>query len=165
MHKAGIVTFAFGVPNTIRSNQWLVQITRAKARQLSAPVYTQEDFGVDPQPGLFITYTEEERGKPPPTLRIARGAVQWAKQRQITELWIVAARPHLKRCIRDLKYAVTEDKADITVRVSQGIFMFPAAEWFCPDSTQPRTRSRKDWLPRELVLANAPMWLYKKVAS
>jgi hypothetical protein len=162
LKKAGIVTFALGTPDSIQSNKRLALISMRKARLLKAPIYTQRDFGVDPQPGIFITYTEEEPGKPPPTFIIARGAVQWAKARGIKELWIVCARPHLKRCKRDLEYAIQEVYADITVRVCEGILMFPAHEWFCEDSTQVRTTSLKEWWLREFIATHIPMWLYIK---
>lgn len=159
----GIVAFAFGVPETIRSNQRIARITLQKARELNAPVYTQIDVRV--WPGVEVKYTNEEPGNPPPTLRIARSAVQWAKQQRLIELWVVAAKPHLWRCVRDLTQSVREAGMQIAIRVCKEIEQFPEDEWFCSDSTQPRTRSRKDWQGRERILKLMPFFIYKRVAS
>ncbi len=164
MEMVGIVAFAFGAPDTIRSNQWIAQIASQKARELNAPVYTQNDVQVES--GIEVKYTDEEPGNPPPTLRIARGAIQWAKQQGFRELWIAAAKPHLWRCKRDLVQAAREARVQITVRICcKEIELFFENEWFCPDSTQPRTRSRKNWQDRERVLKLMPFFLYKLIAS
>ncbi len=160
----GIVAFAFGAPETINSNQLIAHIALQKAREFNAPVYTQLDVRVEP--GIKVTYTDEKPGQPPPTLRIARGAAQWAKRQGLVELWIVAARPHLWRCVRDLTQSVREAGAPIVIRVcNKEIYRFPEDEWFCPDSTQPRARSRKDWQGRERILKFMPFFFYKRVAS
>lgn len=79
--KTGIVAQAFGVPHAIHSNKIIAQIASQKARELSAPVYTQLDVLVEQ--GIDVEYTYEQPGNPPPTLRMARGAVQWAKPQRI----------------------------------------------------------------------------------
>ncbi len=161
--KVGIVAFAFGVPETIRSNQRIAQIASQKARELGAPVYTQLDIRVES--GIEVNYTDEKPGNPPPTLRIAQGAIQWAEQRRLNELWVAAAEPHLWRCVRDLTQSVREAGVPIAICVCQKIYRFPENEWFCPDSTQLRTRSRKDWQGRERILKLMPFFVYKLVAS
>lgn len=163
MKTAGIVAFAFGVPETIRSNQHIARIASQKARELNAPVYTQLDVRVEP--GVEVKYTNEESGNPPPTLRIARGVVQWAKRQRFIELWVVAAKPHLWRCVRDLTQSVREAGVQIAIRVCKEIEQFSEDEWFCPDSTQSRARSRKDWQGRERILKIMPFFIYKRVAG
>lgn len=164
MAKAGVVAFAFGVPSTIRSNRRIGQIASRKARELGAPVYTQFDVLVGD--GIKTYYTEEQPGNPPPSLRIARGAVQWARRNFLDEFWVVAAKPHLWRCVRDLNRAIgeTNDLA-ARVRVCDEIEQFPEAEWFCSDSTRERTRSREAWDKRERILKLMPFFLYKFVAK
>ena len=159
----GIVAFAFGVPETIRSNQCIAEMASRKALELSAPVYTQRDIRVEP--GIEVMYTEEEPGNPPPTLRIARGAVRWAKKRGFVELWIVAAKPHLWRCLCDMKAAVREAGGGIVVRAFKEIEQVPEDEWFCSDSTQERTQSREAWNKRERIVRLMPFCIYKRVAS
>lgn len=166
MKTVGIVAFAFGTPESIMSNRCIAQIASQKARDLEAPVYTQLDIHVEP--GIKVEYTEEKPGNPPPTLRIARGAVQWAKLLGFRELWIVAAMPHLWRAIRDVHRAVRENKAEMEIVVYvcyKEIGQYPEEEWFCPDSMQDRTCSRKAWDKREKVLKLIPFFLYKLIAS
>ena len=163
MKKIGIVAFGFGVPWTILSNQRIAQIASQKAMELNAPVYTQLDIRIES--GIEVKYTVEEPGNPPPTLRIARGAVQWAKQQGFEELWIVAAKPQLWRALRDVEQAVREAGEKIEVHACKEIEQYPEDSWFCPDSTQPRTQSRKAWNKREKILKLLPFFLYKHVAK
>ncbi len=163
MKNAGIVAFSFGVPETIRSNYQIAEIASWRAQEFDLPVYTQHDVRIGP--GIRVAYTEEEPDNPPPTLRLARGAVQWAKGIGLTELLVVAAKPHLRRALRDLKKAVREAGAMIEVHYCTEIERYSASSWFCPDSTQDRVRSRWAWYQRELILRFMPFWLYKRVAS
>ena len=161
--KIGIVAFAFGVPCIIRSNQFIAYIASWQARNFGAPVYTQLDVCIEP--GIEVQYTDEQADSPPSTLQIARGAIQWAKHLGFTELWIVAAKPHLWRCIRDLTYAVQEAGVQIRICVCQEIEHYPEDQWFCLASTQERTRSKQGWQKRERFLKLLPMWVYKHVAN
>lgn len=163
MKKTGIVAFAFGAPDTILSNRRIGEIASKKARELNGRVYTQLDIRVED--GISVEYTDEKLGNPPPTLRIARGAVQWAKRYGLTELWVVAAKPHLWRALRDVQQAVREDGARIEVHVCKEVEQYSEDSWFCPDSTQDRVRSRKAWDKRERILKLLPFFLYKWVAS
>ncbi len=164
MKTVGVVAFAFGAPKTIRSNRRIAKIAFKNARKFNGLVYTQLDICVDE--GIPVEYTKEEPGNPPPTLRIARGAVQWAKKRGLKVLLIVAAQPHLWRCERDLIRAIKEAGAQIAVRVCfKEIKRYPEDSWYCPDSTQPRTRSPKSWWGRERILQLMPFFFYKLVAS
>lgn len=163
MKSAGVVAFAFGVPETIKSNRRIAEIASKKARELNCRVYTQLDIQADG--GVLVDYAEEEPGNPPPTLRIARGAVKWAKRHELTDLWVVAAKPHLWRALRDVQEAVREDGAQIEVHVCEEINQYPEDSWFCPDSTQERVRSRDAWNKRERILKLMPFFVYKWVAS
>jgi hypothetical protein len=160
----GIIAFAFGVPDTILSNRRIAEIASRKAKELKAPVYTQLDVHIQPDE-IEIEYTDEKPGNPPPTLRIARGAVRWAKRLGLRELWISAAKPQLWRCLRDIEQAVREAGIQIKVRAFKEIEQYSEDEWFCPDSTQERTRSREVWDKRERILKLMPFFLYKRVAS
>lgn len=162
----GVVAFAFGVPETIQSNRRIAEIASDKARELGAVgVYTQDDVRVGP--GVIRFLTDEEPGSPPPTLRMARGAVQWAMHpdHRIVEIWVAAAKPHLWRCLRDMKAAVQEAGGGIVVRVCEEIEQVPEREWFCADSTQGRTQSREAWEKRERIVCLMPFCVYKRVAS
>jgi hypothetical protein len=159
LNKSAVVAFAFGVPHSIRSNQRIADMARD-----SPLIYTQRDIRIKNPVGR-VDYTEEKEGEPPPTLRIARGAVQWAMNLGITELWIACALPHLWRCRRDLEYAIEEAGGEITVWICEEVMEYPMSSWFCPDSTQPRTGSQKAWVKRERILWRMPMVIYKLIAS
>lgn len=163
MQTTGVVAFAFGVPETILSNRRIAEIASKKARELNGRVYTQLDIRVEE--GIPVEYTREETGNPPPTLRIARGAVQWAKRHGFTELWVVAAKPHLWRAMRDVQEAVLEDEAQIEVCVCEEIEQYPEDSWFCSDSTQGRVCSREAWNKRERIIKLMPFFVYKRVAN
>ncbi|MDD3101850.1 MAG: hypothetical protein PHE59_01775 [Patescibacteria group bacterium] len=162
--ELGIVAFAFGSPSTINSNKEISRIASQKALEVKAPVFTQLDIRVEPE--VKVEYISEEFNDPPPTLRIARAAVKWAKEKGIKYLLIVAAKPHLWRCKRDLTQAILETKAKITVWVcDEEINSYPEDSWFCQDSTQERVRSRKSWWKREGILNFLPFFIYKLVAK
>lgn len=162
----GIVAFAFGMPATIQPNRRIAKIAAEKAHELNAPIYTQLDIRVPLESGVQVEYIEGEKlGSPPSTLRIARGAIEWAKRNQITDLFIVAAKPHLRRVLRDIEKAARENKVRIKVHPSEEIEQYPADSWFSPDSIQKRTRSRKVWIIRECILNLMPFFLYKRIAS
>ncbi len=161
--KVGIVAFAFGLPATIKSNRRIAQIASQKARELSAPIYTQLDVLIEAE--LNVEYTKEQPGNPPPTLRIARGAVYWAWQKGLTKLWVVPAKPHLWRCVRDLTYAVREARTPIEISVCREIEQFPEDEWFCSDSEQPHTCSKWNWWSREIIVKMIPFFVYKRIAN
>lgn len=161
--KTGVVAFAFGTPESILSNLHIAHIASRKARELGAAVYAQFDVRVEP--GIKVEYTSEKPGNPVPTLRLARGAVQWAKRLELKELWVSAAKPHLWRCLRDLRWAACEAGTNIEVRACEAIEQYSEDVWFCFYSTQERTRSREAWDKRERILKLMPFFLYKLIAS
>lgn len=187
--KIGIVAFAFGAPHSTFANWRIAEMARYEvwrqeqesSLEIHAQIFTQRDIQFDPLgpqndprdertlvevQSVEVTYIEGESDCPPSTLRIARGAVKWAKQRGIRKLWVVAAKPHLWRCVRDLKYAIREADAHIEVFVYQGIKEIPGDKWFYPlGSTQKRVQSFWKWWPREIILRLMPMGIYKRVAG
>ena len=183
IEKRAVVAFAFGAPSNLVSNKRIAEIAVKKAIELASPayirqalIYTQRDVHFSyslrrvmaPNVSAFVDvqYTAERaEGRSPPTLRIARGAVAWAKRLGIGELWIVAAKPHLWRCKRDLEYVIREAKAQIRIYVCEEIASSRDDEWYCPESTQPRACSKEAWRKRERILELTPMFIYKLIAS
>ena len=163
--RVGVVAFAFGVPRTISANRRIANIMKEYSLRYGAPAYTQPDVMLlDSR--IEVEYIDEKPGNPSPTLRIARGAVQWARRREISTLLVVAARPHLSRCLRDLDYARRElGYGWLTIDVCVELHIVSENEWFCPESTQKRTQTREAWERRERIIRLMPMWLYKLVAS
>lgn len=165
MEKVGIVAFAFGVPETITPNRLIGEIVVQQSKKLGgAAVFTQKDVLITDK-DISVTYVEERPGSPPPTLRIAREAIRWAVYKGITTLYIVAAKPHLWRCQRDLALAVEEARVKIKVRVCEEVKRYPENIWFSEDSTQARTQSKENWEKRERWLKAMPVFLYKLIAG
>jgi hypothetical protein len=162
--SAGIVAFAFGSPCGLPSNQRLAEIAATMAKLLQCPIYTQQDLGPIAG-GIEVTLTAEDFPKRVPTLRIARGAVGWARERAIDELWLCAAGPHVPRVTRDLRFAIGEAGASIQLRTCAGIDEPPVGFWFSDQSTQLDTRFRSIWLLRDAVLMGMPVGLYALVAG
>jgi len=160
--KTGIVAQAFGAPYTVHSNKIIAQIASQKAQEFSAPVYTQLDVLI--KEGIDVEYTYEQPGVPPPTLRMARDTVKWAKRKGFRKLWIIAAKPHLWRCIRDFTYAVQETKEQIEIHSCKEIEQYSDSVWFCTNSKQVRTRSKWNWWSRELIIKLIPFSIYKRIA-
>lgn len=163
--KIGILAFAFGTPSDIQSNRNLAKIASSAAKKFGAPVYTQNDIQI--LNGTHVEYTPQPEGEgPPPTLRIARRAMLWAKKLQLERLYIVCASPHERRCYRDSTYAADEAGLSISICVlPRTDYRINDDEWFCENSTQKRTQSKKNWNKRELLVRLMPFWLYKKIAA
>jgi hypothetical protein len=160
----GIVVFAFGSPENIFPNRFLANAAIAQARRFGVDIFTQRDIPINDK-DIKVEYIKEN-DFPPPTLRIARAAVRWAKKKGFKQLRVIAAKPHMWRCIRDLQYAIKE----IGIQGSLGALPIhlreiPEDEWFDLKSTQKRTRSARAWWKRERIIRRMPMWLYKLVAS
>lgn len=157
--KAGVVAFAFGAPSTIRSNRMIAKIALQKARERNAPIFTQLDVHI-----YGANRAMEDDNNPPTILRIAREAIQWAKERGLEELWIVAAKPHLWRAFRDMREALREAGGEIKIHACREIDECSGDLWFCISSTQAWTRSKGAWDRREKILKSLPLFLYKIIA-
>lgn len=161
---AAVVAFAFGSPNTLRSNRCIAEMASVTAASYGIPVYAELD--VCPlKPGVEVHLMPENYPERVPTLREARGAVAWAQERKIDLIWLCAATPHVARCRRDLAYAIKERRAAIEVKIVPDAGSHSDDFWFCPDSTQMDTRHRTLWRLRETILMHLPMRLYALVAS
>ena len=167
----GIVVFAFGSPWHIKPNILLSLIAAQNAKDMEAPIYTQRDIKFTyqqlkmSQGKIEVTYIKEEPGKPSPTLRIARGAVRWAKENGLTCLFFACAAPRKERCRRDLEFAVKEAGMGTRIYICAELLYKKDSDWFCLDSTEPRTRNQEGFMRRERFLLALPMFLYKIIAS
>ena len=164
--KAGVLAFAFGVPYSIWPNQIIATVAARKAQELGdAPVFTQQDIQFDPSWEIDAHYCSETPGNPPPTLRIAREAFFWAHNLGLKEVWVVGARPHLKRIVRDINYLMKHTNTSIVFRLCEEAMVYWPEEFYAPNSYQPRVRSARAWWPRELILLMMPMFVYRRVAG
>ncbi len=159
MPKNGIVAFAFGIPGSITSNRTISAIASKVAKEHQAPIFTQKGL-INVDQGLEVEFVKEKITNPAATLDIARQAVTWAIQRGIQELWIVAALPHMWRCVRDLDFAVREAQASIIIRIASEVSQYASHTWFCTDSEQTFHRDSKRWERSDHILRIMPMWIY-----
>ncbi|MFH0912636.1 MAG: hypothetical protein V1807_03215 [Patescibacteria group bacterium] len=163
-NATGIVVFAFGSPSSIEPNQLLMHISTVSTILYGADqVFTQKELPFGPERHNIEYISEKENAEP--TLRIARWAVKRAIAKKMRQLIIIAATPHVGRCIRDVRWAIKEQKAEIEAEICSDMRLYPINKWFCAESSQPRSRSSWAWWPRELILRCMPMWLYTKVAG
>ncbi len=163
MRTHGVVAFAFGLPDTLASNERIADAAVAASLRLGyAPVFTQTGITIRSSQ-MNVTYVSEQTPGSP-TLRIARAALSWAHDRDISCLTFVAAAPHAWRCRRDMQIANREHGGTL-VLAEETICGYPYARWFSPEAAQARARSRMMWEIREWPLRIMPEWIYKKVAS
>jgi hypothetical protein len=162
--KTGVVAFAFGDGDIPPNHEIaLVAERHAYADGEVWEILTQKEVPIYRSAGdpYFIEYISEQANGEP-TLRIARWMVARAVKLGIKKLIVVAAGPHVWRCMRDLRYAIKESGVQIQLEQSQ-FSSFKA--WFCEESSQSRTRSFRAWWPRELILRCIPMWIYTLIAG
>jgi len=162
--KSGILAFAFGAPKTILANQLIAQIATQKAYELKAPIYTQLDIQIKDK-NVKVDFIKEQVSKRPSTLKISEKAIQWAENKNITDLWIVAASPHLWRCARDVSYIVDKKNLKINIHLCKKINIYPESSWFCINSIQKRTQSKKNWKRRERIIRLIPFYIYKFITA
>lgn len=165
--QVGIVAFAFGAPETLWSNGRIAAETWEASRDYQAPIFTQSDvlIKVPPKGSEGLEYIVQRKRRKPSTLEIARWAAYRAKQKGIDHLLVVAAFPHLERCLRDLRFAVDELGGGIRVVPYKGVYAYAPALWFRRDSLQWRTRYGWRWNATERLLMDLPMAVYVRIAG
>ncbi len=161
-----IIAFTFGAPFDIPPNMRLAGVASAESRLLGADIFTQKDLqdinGM--RLGGSLNFIEEGKD-PPPTLRIARWAIQ-EMPKTVKCVSVVAAKPHIWRAIRDTKRALCEvGRSNVAIIVPCAISESKWSWWFCKESTQKGTQTPWNWLKREFILRIMPFWVYKKLAS
>ena len=104
------MVFSFGSARTALSNVTLGTLAIEQASQGTSHMYAHPNVPVrhivEP---INIT---EPPGWNMSTLNMARMAIRWAKRNKFDQLVVVAAKPHLWRCVRDLRVAAREARAD-----------------------------------------------------
>ncbi|OGG79140.1 hypothetical protein A3A39_00775 [Candidatus Kaiserbacteria bacterium RIFCSPLOWO2_01_FULL_54_13] len=155
---------AFGIPATLWSNRCIAEAASWRALVLRGPVFTQ--IGIRMWDGIpTFQIPGESSTSWATTMQMAFGAVDWAQKNGIDELWIVAARSHLARALRDVRFAVRKAGASIEVRAAPEVGNFSDADWFRKESGQLRTRSRFFWLCYNTALFLVPMGIYLRIAG
>jgi len=169
----GLVVYAFGTPHSNDSNkalagyvcQFIIQHPNIKFL-----IYTQNDIQFEDSECLKITYFSQLHDEDaPPTLRIARGAAQWARHR-VDKVIVVAATPHRWRSLRDTRKAFEEAVVSIPIDIANFkhpdyIYGDEMSYWFDPKGTQIRAASRIHWEQRERILRLMPYPIYRMIAK
>ncbi len=161
-----IATFAFGAPAHILPNRILATIAQLEYMRRGGIILTQQDIQFDG--GVTVTYIDIDPRKkdPPSTLYLARKIAEYVQShKEIEEVVIVAALPHVWRVTRDMKMALKEQSLATKITVSEEMNKYTPLQFFDRESTQVRTRSLKDWRVREFILKMLPWPIYKRVAA
>lgn len=173
--KVLIVIQAFGAPWSIWANIMLAQIALKKAREFDESVeiyiFTQLDIQFDPNDivGIKIVRIKEQEGVPPSTLCLMEGAVGFATENDIQDIYLVCAGwLHLFRCYNDLKDSINNVEASINLHLCSESLNYASSDWVKDRrlNTQFRTRSLMAWycweIPIRILYFLSPKW-YKKI--
>lgn len=164
----GVVLCGFSKPENAPPNRRIAHIGASYAEFYNSPVYAQLDTRIPSQFNLDVTYVDTEESRkndPATTLRMAREVAKWAQERGLTKLVIVAAKPHMWRCLRDQRKANRELNLNIEVIAHPNIAKSSYFSWFYKESEQSWCRSVWMWLPRESILFLMPFWAYDKLTG
>jgi len=162
--RRGIVAFSFGRPKTIRSNRAIAQLARERALLTGAHVFTQKDVPIDPDIrfGGLVFANQIYETIPPSTLDVSIQATRWIDRNKIDTLEVVAAGPHMWRAHRDMCEVLYDHKPKVTITK---VAVVDDDSWFCADSLQWFTRSRKLWELRERLLRKFPFPIYEAIVT
>ncbi len=178
MADTAILLFAFGANEEIRSNQVLLkEALRCSKVNGVGTIFSQKAILTETnywdENGKYYRvelFDQPDPSKHPPTLRIARWAIFLAAlDFRYERLIVIAADPHIDRCMRDSLYVLSQLRAthyaNIKIEPWVNAGEYTDQDWFCADSTQLRTRTRVAWNKRESLLMKTPMWLYATMAG
>lgn len=121
-------------------------------------IFTTSNFATFFRPitapsSLFIA--EEKEGKYLSTLGFAFQFAELREKKGWKNIVVVAAPPHLKRALRDIRKAVGKNQSLSIIGVKPAV----KCSWF-----KSRSKALKWWL-REIILRIMPFRLYQKVAA
>jgi hypothetical protein len=167
-----VIAFAFGTPATLPQNREIAEMAiLARVKEKDHPrvhVVTQLDLACLEDSVLldYLHFVEEEEGNPPPTYYIANEAYKMFQDYDIERIRVVAARPHLKRAVRDVRKVFGSNVEILMPFYPEPIYREPYKgyfSWFNKNSTQKRTQGYLNWIVRERLLRNPLLFpLYKR---
>jgi hypothetical protein len=159
--QVGVIAYSFGYPSTTDVNKDIFESARRAVMLYGAQLYTDIDLPSE----MDVTRIPWNNSAPPSTLRISRGAVQWAKEKGIHHLVYACALPHRQRVWRDLRLAIGEAGfKEMKIRGPSAHRLRRYDRWFSPQSEQWSTRFEILWDIREGILRLMPVALYKRIA-
>ncbi len=163
-----MVVYPFGCPNNIESNKTLALITANKVKESkenkNITVFTQYDILLDETIEALTIRPDEIMNNPFTTYELSLKAVEWAIENKVTKISIIAAKPHIDRCYRDITYIAEQKKLEINFEKCKEVYSkHYKKSWFCEESKEWWTRSPWLWWPREMMLLLTPIYFYKKI--
>lgn len=142
MKRQLVVAFPFGDPGTSKSNRMIANIGSDYARGKGCPIYVPIDVWADKH--LWLIWADMEKGESPSILEIAQGAVKWALENRIEELWVVTTKSLIKTATENLEVEIRKAGCDITVYVCPEVLKIPENDWIYS--------SKKNVEPPRLIL-------------
>ena len=144
----GLVVFSFGSPNWLNSNLRLAE----SALELSA---THNIEHIICQRWIKFNFSsprvlvcEEERDSSDSTLNFSYQVVRWCREKNINKLYVIAAPPHRKRCVRDLSNLFYEANIKVNLEEYRGDDSLVGEIWFNSESTKSSTKNFYFWWGR-----------------
>lgn len=144
--KVAVVAFGFGEPWKANPNSRIAALALHHARGTSHFILTDRDVYPHLAHSEHATVEQIDPSRVPTTYRLAVMAIQRAKARELSELYVVAAPCHMWRCLRDLRWAADDAGVTITLiprPIGGGDYDPHAATWF--------THAAWLWWPLEIA--------------
>ncbi len=161
-----VVAFAFGKFEKLSNspNFFLAERAVNLAKKWNVPIFTQIDVSVlmSDTKKVEIRFAEERKRKGHlSSLGIALQLTETSLiQNGRLNVLVVAAPPHIGRCVRDIRKLGFKVEEDLCLK------SLPFHFWFRNDSLQWWTRSWWQWwLLYEIPLRLMPWWFYKRIAG
>lgn len=152
--KTVVVAFGFGDPATTDVYRDIaLWALRASYGLLGAVVVTHSDVmdKFDRFNEQICLVPNDQRGAPT-TLRLARRAVEVAKEIGAKQILVCCVLPHAARCFRDIGQAKLEMGVNAHSSIAPGNESYSAeSAWY--------------WWLQELIRTAVPFWIYSKWAS
>lgn len=155
--KSGVLAFAFGVPFTLYSNKEIARVSSEIAEGGGYPILTQELVPVTPGLDVQRVLEPPESDVYASTFYIAKQAIVWVRDKEVTTLHVVAADVHLWRCIRDLRWVALDEWVPIELVPHAVPVGWQKSSW------QAHVKSPWLWYRREILLRMMPKWLYARL--
>jgi hypothetical protein len=163
--KTLVLAFALTRPPDMPPNVRVGEIASRQALATDRTIFTQDDVPIDPSLRLTVERIRQIPGKlPPSTLRIVMEGMDYAKKHDFNSIIIVGARPHIRRCKRDVARIIAERRLEITWSVPPEIEQSANKEWYCKGHTHHRSWTIFN-IRERILLYLMPFWLYKVVTS
>lgn len=160
----GLVVFSFGSPHWTNANLRLAEsaLELSSARNIEQ-IICQRWIKFNFSSSRIIR--EDEKKLSDTTLNFAQQVVRWCNEKGIKKLFVIAAPPHRKRCVRDLTMLLADSGLKIDLEEYKGDDSLVEEIWFNKESTKKATKNIYIWWIREYFITFLPWSLYKKSRS